>query len=120
MNSKKIFISIIVIVIVFAIIGFAVYKVYMSDFAKVIYNENKEDVDEGVKVMMEAEKYKKMSKNQQIDIMGELLKNYENNDVIKNLNYSKDEVLYSFEYNSGDDKGTLGGVSLKNWDEDLN
>jgi len=44
---------------------------------------------------------------------------YENNKIIKNLQYDNENEMFSFIYNYGEIKGALGGVSLKKWDTNV-
>jgi len=75
----------------------------------------KEDVDVGVEHFRESDYFKKMSKNDQIKEMNEILKIYKNNMIIISLDYDSESEMFSFQYNYGELKGALGGVLLKEW-----
>lgn len=91
-----------------------------NEYVNDIYNKYPTDVDEAVNIFMSSEEYNKMSKDNQIKIMGDLLNIYKQNSVIKNLYYDETGLMYTFTYNTGNIKGALGGVMLKTWNPMMN
>ena len=87
---------------------------------KKLYNEYSTDVDSAVNKFMSSDEYNKMSKETQVEVIGDLLKLYEQNNIITNLYYDETNLMYTFTYNYGDMKGALGGVKLKDWDPMMN
>lgn len=135
MKKKVLIIGIFVLILVLAVVVFIVNKdnnidnssiknevAYTESNSKIdeIYNKYKNDVDSGTEYFMESEYYNEMSEDNQIEEMNNLLKKYEKNKIIKNLNYDKESKLFSFIYNYGEIKGALGGVSLKVWHPMMN
>ncbi len=122
MKKKILIIGIIIFIIVIGIV-FIVRRnsnfdnnIILSEF----YSQNKENVDDAVESFMESESFKNMSETNQIKEINNLLKIYEKNSVIKNLNYDDENKLFSYIYNYGEIKGALGGVSLKKWNPMMN
>ncbi len=60
--------------------------------------------------------FQEMGKDEQIRYIEEKLKNLADDGVISNIEFDEDEKLFTFEYSDG----SLGGVSLKEYDERLN
>lgn len=85
-----------------------------------IYHMYPDYVDDGVNYFMSSDGYNKMSKEKQVKFAGELLKLYQDNGVIRNLYYDESNLMYTFTYNTGNIKGSLGGVMLKKWDPMMN
>lgn len=115
MKKKILIIGIIIFIIVIGIV-FIVRRnsnfdnnIILSEF----YSQNTENVDDGVESFIESESFKNMSENNQIKEIYNLLKIYEKNSVIKNLNYDDENKFFSYIYNYGEIKGAEGGVSLK-------
>lgn len=122
---KKSIVTILVILIIIITVIFVIGKktannVDENDAVYEFYNQYKDDVDSGTEALRESETFNKMNEANQIKEMEKLLKIYENSRIIKKLYYDNENKLFSFIYNSGEIKGTLGGVSLKKWDTMMN
>lgn len=121
--KKRIIIGIVICIVIISLIFIINKKNNNIDDSSIVYkfySQYKEDVDSGVKSFRESETFNKMNEANQINEIENLLKIYENNGIIKNLYYNNENKLFSFIYNSGEIKGTLGGVSLKKWNSMLN
>ena len=133
-NNKIIIVGIIIVVAVLLILMFSFKKndsnvdINDGDFGSVdnsgeeninisyanqIYNDFKDDVDGGVAFLMESDYFVEMDATTQMEEMNNLLKIYEDNQVIKNLLRDDENMFFSFTYNIGLIDGALGGVSLK-------
>lgn len=115
MNKKYIIITIAVILLV-TIIAFLAIKNYKTqkntdDVVVTQYN-----VDELIRNLVNSEEYSKMSENEKKSECEKLLNKLKENGVIKDYSYFDSEKLYSFEYNDG----SLGGISLKEFDSEYN
>lgn len=123
MFMKKTILSLFLIVVIAIIIsGYFIYnKENKSDsnFYTEIYS-NYNDVDDGVKVLINSKEYKMMSEDEKVTMMKQFLKLYESAGIISNLYYDSNNKLYSFTYSNGELDGALGGVSLKEFDPMLN
>ena len=91
-----------------------------SDISNEVYSMYPDDVDGAVQYFMNRKEYKNINKDKQAQEIGDLLKLYQKNSIIKNLYYDEATPMYTFIYNTGDIKGALGGVSLKTWDPMMN
>lgn len=126
MKAKNIIrtIAIVMFIIVIIVLIFIIYKkdtnIDENGIAYEIYSQYKENVDGGVEFFIKSETFNKMDKITQIEEMEKLLKIYENNRIIKNLYCDSESKFFSFTYNSGEIKGALGGVSLKEWEPMMN
>ena len=124
MKKKNIIIVIVILMVIIALIFIISKKNNNIDDSSIVYefySQYKEDVDGGVESFRESENFNKMNEANQIKEMENLLKMYENNAIIKNLHYDDNEnKMFSFIYNSGEIKGALGGVSLKEWNPIMN
>ena len=74
------------------------------------------NVDEELHDLLSSDEYMNKSQAEKKIACENLLKELENNGEIKNLQYDEDSELFSFEYKNS----VLGGVSLKEFDENLN
>ncbi len=117
---KKILIGVIFLLILMILAIVVICKDNSSDIVNEAYNKYLKDVDSGVSYLMQIEEFKEMDENSQIKEIKDLLKKYQNAMIIKNLHYDSTNKLYSFQYNYGELKGSLGGVSLKKWDPMMN
>lgn len=118
---KKIAFILILIVAISAIISVCFIYNYNkenksdSDFYTKIYS-NYNDVDDGVSALIDSKEYKDMNEDERVVVMEKFLKLYESSGAIRNLYYESDNKLYSFTYPDG----TLGGVSLKEFNSVFN
>lgn len=122
MKNKNIIIGIVTFIVIISLI-FIISRNNNIDDSSIVnefYSQYKEDVDGGVEFFIESETFNKMNEETQIKEMENLLKVYESNGIIENLHYDNENKLFSFTYNSGEIKGALGGVSLKEWDPMMN
>jgi len=123
MKKKNIIIGIVILIVITVLIFLISEKNNDIDDSSIVYefySQYKEDVDGGVDSFRESEIFNKMNESNQIKEVENLLKIYENNKIIKNLHYDNEDKMFSFIYNSGEIKGTLGGVSLKKWNPIMN
>ncbi len=114
---KKVII-ILAIILTIGISAFVINKIYKSNttyYYEEIFNENK-NIDDGLNKLMESEEYKNSNENKKIEVVENFLKLYEKDNIIKNLDYDSKTKLFSFQYSDG----SLGGVSLKEFDPMLN
>lgn len=128
---KKVII-ILVVVVLLLVCGFFIFKAVSNNSVNLpnkeelesqateIYNDNTNDVMEGTNALYNIEGYETMSIEERSVVVGQLLKLYEQEGKIRNLEYYEDQYLYSFEYNGGVMDGVLGGVTLNDFDENLN
>lgn len=122
MKNKILIIGIAIVILVIALVFIARKNNNSHNGIDVngIYSQYKGDVDSGVEAFRKSETFNEMNEANQIKKMNNLLKIYEDNGIIKNLHYDDANKLFSFIYNSGEIKGTLGGVSLKKWNPMMN
>lgn len=119
MKKKIVIVGILIFIVLIGIV-LIVKKNNDNIIVSEFYSQYKEDVDSGVESFMGSETFNKMNEANQIKEINNLLKMYQNDGVIKNLYYDSSNKLYSFEYNYGETKGALGGVSLKDMDPMMN
>ena len=121
MKKKRIIIIILLTILIIFKIGFTIYQNQSINVEILkIYNENKNDVDNGINKLINSKNYKQMNEEERAENVGELLKLYKKNKKIKSLYYSKEELMYSFEYTNKDLDGSLGGVKIKEFDSRFN
>ena len=125
MKKKSIIIGCIVLVVIVVMATSLFFSVSMNDekensqeikFANQIYLEFINDIDEGINQLINNTEYLKMTDEQKISTVSEFLNLYEKAKIIKNVSYSEENKMFSFIYNTGEEKGTLGGISIKNFD----
>jgi len=80
------------------------------------YSEDLPDADTLINDLMNSEEYKKKSDKDKKVAVENMLNELVLRKEIKNLSYDESEQLFSFEYKNG----TLGGVSLKGFDDKTN
>ena len=115
-SMKKLYIIIIaVILLVTIIIGFTIknHKTHEKYDDTVITQYN---VDELINKLVNSDEYNKMSENEKKIECEKLLEKLKENDAIKDYYYSDSEKLYSFEYTDG----SLGGITIKEFDTEFN
>ncbi len=76
-----------------------------------IYNSNLTDFEKGANTLFDMDQYKKLSENDQVCIVGELLKKYESSNVISDIYYDDSTVRYTFKY-----KDTLAIIKIRDFD----
>lgn len=129
MKKKSIIIGCIVLVVIVVIATSLFFYVSMKDekensqeikFANQIYLEFNNDIDEGINQLINNTEYLRMTDEQKISTVSEFLNLYKKAKIIKNVSYSEENKMFSFIYNTGEEKGTLGGISIKNFEPMFN
>ena len=116
MKKRNIIIGIVILIVIITLIFIISKKNNNIDDSSIVYecySQYKEDVEGGVNSFIESETFDNLNEANQIKEMENLLKLYEKNAIIKNLYYDNENKMFSFNYNSGELEGALGGVSLK-------
>ena len=85
-------------------------------YCNIAYQNNKNDVNQGIKECTNSKEFKELNEKEQINCMRDLLNEYLNTNKIKDLSYDEDGMLFSFKY----ENGYLGGVKLKDFDPYMN
>lgn len=129
MKKKSIIIGCLVLVVIVVIATSLFFYVSMKDekensqeikFANQIYLEFNNDIDEGINQLINNTEYLKMTDEQKISTVSEFLNLYKKAKIIKNVSYSEENKMFSFIYNTVEEKGTLGVISIKKFDPMFN
>lgn len=118
---KKIYI-IIVVMLIIATAGIYIVSKSNTKVNEVneIYEKYRYDVDAGIDYFFKSNEFSNMDKDVQIEKMEMLLKKYEENGSIVDLNYSTHSKVFSFKHNIEEQKGIYGGVSFQEYEIDIN
>lgn len=114
--------TIIVVILMALFLGASVYKMYgekkvtTNDYVVTIFEKNKSNVDDGASMLVQNEKYNKLSEENQIKDMEKLLKLYSKKGDIKKLYYDSKNKTFTFEYKDG----VLGGMKMTKFDSKTN
>lgn len=129
MKKKSIIIGCLVLVVIVVIATSLFFSVSMKDekensqeikFANQIYLEFNNDIDEGIKQLTNNTEYLKMTDEQKVSTVSEFLNLYKKAKIIKNVSYSEENKTFSFIYNTEEEQGSLGGISIKKFDTMFN
>ncbi len=127
MKNKSILIGVIIVaVIVLISIGLLVTSSKNNNedinnsLAIEIYNKYTNDVDGGIECLINNVQYSSMQNDEKIKVSRELLELYKNDKLIKNINYSNESKIFTFQYNSGEEKGNLGGLKIERFNSMFN
>lgn len=114
--------TIIVVILMTIFLGASIYTTYNKNEVKgnnyvvTIFEKNKSNVDDGASMLIQDEKYNKLSEDDKIKDMEKLLKLYSKKGDIKKLYYDSKNKTFTFEYKDG----VLGGMKMTKFDSKTN